>query len=100
MADVSPVIKAQLDTMAAAADDVRRCHNALVQQHDDLKSFLNGLRADWHGRSGESWDQAQRNWDTSADGVYLILANLYGALSASHQNYAETETKLTSLWSG
>jgi WXG100 family type VII secretion target len=86
--------------MEQAAEDVRTCHNTLIQQQEDLRTFLNGLRGDWHGVGGESWDHAQNRWHTAADNMYLILGQLYQALSDAHTNYTGNESALENFWNG
>jgi WXG100 family type VII secretion target len=94
------IINVHFPWMSQAADDVRACHNTLIQEQADLAAFLNsGLLQDWHGRGGASWAMAQHNWDQSADSVYTILGDLYRALSDAHTNYTMTEHSLESFWS-
>jgi WXG100 family type VII secretion target len=93
------LISVHFPWMEQAADDVRACHNTLVQEQEDLANFLNsGLLQDWQGRGGGSYAQAQNNWHLSAESVYAILGDLYRALTDAHINYTTTEQSLESFW--
>lgn len=48
---------------------------------------------------GESWDHAQQRWHNAADDLYLVLGQLYQALSAAHTNYTTSEKAIESFWS-
>lgn len=100
MAESINSIRAHLPTLSDSADFVRNAHNNLVTEHDNLKSFLNNLRGDWHGKGGMTWAEAQNNWDLSADAVYSVLWDLYTALANIHNNYTMTDDALAKQWSG
>jgi WXG100 family type VII secretion target len=93
------VITVHFPWMNTAAEDVRSCHNTLIQQQEDLRGFLSRLRGEWHGVGGESWDHAQQRWHNAADDLYLVLGQLYQALSAAHTNYTTSEKAIESFWS-
>lgn len=103
MATVPPPINSinvNLPAVRESADYIRSSHNSLVTEHDNLKSFLQNLRGDWHSNAGMSWETAQNNWDLSADAVYEVLWELYVVLANIHDNYIATDTALSRQWSG
>jgi WXG100 family type VII secretion target len=81
-----------------AVDDINRCHNAMVNQNADLKSFLTPLRATWVGQGGDNWDAMQRKWHDKADNVYEVLRSLHNALETGHSNYTVTERNIAGIW--
>src|SRR5262249_20211214 len=86
--------------MAAAADDVRMAHNALVQDKDGLDQFLQTLRSVWGGGAAGNWNTVQNNWNSACDEVNLILLHLFNALEVALGNYQVTERQLEQLWGG
>ena len=86
------------NAMAQGVEDVRRCHNALVNQKADLESFLGPLKSTWVGQGGDNWANHQRAWDQAAEDVYLVLLKLHNALSTSHTNYTATEANVAGKW--
>lgn len=93
-------ITVNFPAMRQAAEDVRTCHNALVQEKDDLDRFLNTLRSTWHGSAGGSWQTTQNKWNTAADEVHEILRHLFNALEVALHNYTVTERQLEQIWGG
>ncbi|HLH67538.1 MAG TPA: WXG100 family type VII secretion target [Candidatus Dormibacteraeota bacterium] len=88
------------NAMLQAADDVRTCHNALVQDKEGLDQFLSTLRSTWEGGAALSWNQVQTNWNQACDEVNMILLHLYNALEVALGNYQVTERQLEQLWGG
>ncbi len=86
--------------MSQAADDVRTCHNALVQEKEGLEQFLTKLDSTWQGTTAGSWVSARGEWYTACDEVNGILMNLYNALETALGNYQGTERYLERLWGG
>ncbi|MCO5995339.1 WXG100 family type VII secretion target [Actinoallomurus rhizosphaericola] len=101
MANVPAIgsIDANLPLISDAADYIRNVHNALVTEHDNLQQFLQKLKADWNSNASISYNDAQNNWDNSADAVYEVLRNLYVALGNIHDNYLMTDGALAKQWS-
>jgi WXG100 family type VII secretion target len=92
------VISVHFPWMTTAAEDVRACHNTLIQQQEELKGFLSRLQSDWQGVGGESWSDAQQRWHNAADGIYIVLGQLYQALTDAHINYTTSEKAIEGFW--
>src|SRR5262245_59222006 len=86
--------------MRQAADDVRSCHNGLVQEKEDLDRYLTTLRGTWLGAAGDEWRHAQDGWNAACDEVNQILLHVYNALEMALHNYQSTERALEQLWGG
>lgn len=86
--------------MRQAADDVRSCHNALVQEREGLDQFLTTLRNTWGGSASGNWQKAQGDWNTACDEVNTILLHIFNALEVALGNYTQTERYLEQLWGG
>lgn len=91
-------ISVQYQTMQDSTDGIKRAHDSLQHEHDQLYSFLQKLRGDWQGQGGESWDQAQSQWDGSFTWILAQLKTLHLTLVNSHNNYVSTDTALAKHW--
>jgi early secretory antigenic target protein ESAT-6 len=94
------VINVNFPAMRQAADDVRSCHNALVQEKEGLEQFLTRLDATWEGNAAGRWAAVRREWYDACDEVNQILLHLYNALEVALGNYQGTERYLEQLWGG
>jgi WXG100 family type VII secretion target len=82
-----------------AAEDVRRCHNALVSDKEGMEQFLRSLRAEWYGSSSSNWQGVQNEWNTACDDINLILMNLRMALDGAANHAVVVERGLEQMWS-
>jgi WXG100 family type VII secretion target len=87
--------------MRQACDDVKSCHNALVQEKEGLDSWLKtNLDANWGGGAKDAWSGVNTEWNQACDEVNNILLQLYNALETALGNYGATEHFLEKLWGG
>jgi WXG100 family type VII secretion target len=87
--------------MRQACDDVRTCHNALVQEKDGLDSWIKkNLDPSWGGTAKDAWAGVNKEWNEACDDVNNILLQLYDALETALGNYGVTEDFLRKLWGG
>jgi WXG100 family type VII secretion target len=86
--------------MRTAAEDVRTCHNALVNEKEGLEQFLGTLRSTWGGGAAGNWQKAQSDWNNACDEVNQILLHMFNALEVALSNYTQTERHLEQLWGG
>ncbi len=90
----------QFDALQQAIDDIRTCHNALVQEKEGLESFLKNLGAEWYGSAAGAWTNTQNSWNQACDGVNTILRQLMTSLEEAHHTFKGTEYGLEQLWTG
>ncbi len=79
--------------MELAANEVRRCHNALVDEKDGLNLSLRTLSGSWQGTAAQSWQNAQGQWNRSAEETFEILRNLFNALEIATGNFTVTSAQ-------
>ncbi len=94
------MINVNFPAMRQAADDVRTCHNALVNEKEALDQFLHTLRSTWGGEAGGQWQNVQNQWNGACDEVNAILLHLFNALEVALHNYTGTERALERMWGG
>ena len=92
--------KANTGAMQLAADEVRRCHNALLDEKDGLDLFLRTLTGSWTGAAADRWQAAQGQWNWSADDTFDILRNLFNALEIATGHFTVTSAQLARHWGG
>jgi WXG100 family type VII secretion target len=86
--------------MQDSVDYVKKSHDILLTEHNDLYTFLQNLRGDWQGRGGTSWKDAQNEWDGSFTWILDTLQGLSVALGSIHDNYLSTDIALANQWGG
>jgi uncharacterized protein YukE len=96
----NPDVSVHFLSLHQAAEDVRIAHNNFVQQKADLETFLTKLNDTWWGGASASAMKARKDWNDSADEVFLILANLYQTLDDAHHNYTTRALGLEQMWGG
>lgn len=66
---------------------------------DSLHTQIQNLEQEWTGGTGEDFQNAKRQWETSAQDLQQTLSKIGAAVSAAHQAYLDTEAKNASAWS-
>ncbi len=87
----SPEIKVTFSALSTAQTDVAATAGRIRTQLEDLKKFLAPMVSTWSGQAAEDYQATQRKWDTSANDLAQVLAQIGTALGAAHDNYRQTE---------
>lgn len=84
-----------IDNLAGAIDSQVK---QIETQLEDLRQSINTLAQQWTGSTSESFQNVQRNWNTSADDLNSTLNRISLAVHAAHDAYQHTETQNQSVW--
>lgn len=88
------------ESVMQASQDCSTINGQLTQELADLKTYLGPLIASWTGRAAEDYQALQRQWDTSADDLSQLLAEISRSLQIAGDNYRQTEQANSSIWAG
>jgi WXG100 family type VII secretion target len=58
---------------------------------NEMKGKLDGIKERWDGNAQAAYADAQARWDSNANDMNAILAQMGHAVSQSGQNYNETD---------
>ncbi|RZT88343.1 WXG100 family type VII secretion target [Pseudonocardia sediminis] len=94
----SPEIKVTFSALSTAQTDVAATAGRIRAQLEDLKKFLAPMVSTWSGQAAEDYQVTQRKWDTSANDLAQVLAQIGTALGAAHDNYRQTEQANAARW--
>jgi len=92
-------VSVNFGAMQTGVSDIQARYNAIQSKLDDLKAFLEPMRATWTGSAKDSYDLKQREWDQSAADLQGILNSIGQALNGAHDEFQTGETRNTSMWS-
>ena len=84
-----------IDNLASAIDSQVK---QIETQLEDLRQSINTLAQQWTGSTSESFQNVQRNWNTSADDLNATLNRIAVAVHAANDAYRHTETQNQSVW--
>ena len=93
-------VSVNFGAMQTGVSDIQARYNAIQAKLDDLKAYLEPMRATWTGSAKESYDIKQREWDQSAADLQAILNSIGQALNGAHDDFHAGETRNTNMWGG
>jgi len=91
-----------LVTFSAISDgqaDVNTTVAAIDQEMSDLRSFVANIYSTWGGAAAQQYQALQQQWDTAAADLNAVLQRIGQALGTAHDNYVQTETANSNVWS-
>ncbi|HEY0638411.1 MAG TPA: WXG100 family type VII secretion target [Pseudonocardiaceae bacterium] len=89
---MSGEIKVTFGELASAQGNISSTVNHVNQQLADLKSFLAPMVSTWDGAAAETYNQLQRQWDTSAEELNRVLAQIATAVGTANDAYQQAES--------
>lgn len=84
--------------IAAAQQNVASTSQRMTAQLEDLKRFLAPLVASWTGQAAEDYQVKQRQWDTAAADLTMVLSQIGLALGQANEGYQQVERANASRW--
>jgi WXG100 family type VII secretion target len=69
-------VSVNFGAMQTGVSDIQARYSAIQAKLDDLKAFLEPMRATWTGAARDSYDAKQREWDQSASDLQAILNSM------------------------
>jgi WXG100 family type VII secretion target len=78
--------------MRQTADKFDQANQSLQTMLKSLLSELEGLRAQWQGAGGRSFEQVKVAWSEDQDVLQKLLAETAGAIRTSGQQYTVSDT--------
>lgn len=91
-------IKVTFGALAAAQSDVSGTASRITTQLDDLRRFLAPMVATWQGAAAEDYQLRQRQWDTAANDLTTVLAQIGAALGVANDSYRQAENANAARW--
>jgi early secretory antigenic target protein ESAT-6 len=95
---MSYTVLVTFDAIQTAQSDVVSTVNAINQEMDDLKSYLQPIVQTWSGAASEQYNSLQNQWNTAAQDLNAVLAQIGQNLQMAHDNYTATESSNASVW--
>jgi WXG100 family type VII secretion target len=81
-----------------AAGDTDVIAGQIERELSDLKGYLAPMVATWTGLASADYQALQRQWDTSAADLNVVLRQIAQALRTAHANYTEAEQQNAAIW--
>jgi WXG100 family type VII secretion target len=84
--------QAQAVVMRQTADKVDQVNQALQTMLKALLAELEGLRGQWQGAGGRSFEQVKIAWSEDQTALHQVLAETAQAIRTSGQQYTVSDT--------
>ena len=81
-----------------AADDIRSTSGTINGLLGDLKKRIAPMVSTWEGDSSDSYQEAQREWETAAEELNMILTTIADTVSAGSQRMADINRRAAASW--
>lgn len=92
------MIKATFAEISNAASTIANSSKTIDDLNDQLQQKVTATLAGWEGNAGESYQQAQRNWDTASADLNQVLAAIGVAVQQASEAYQQAEQTNASRW--
>jgi 6 kDa early secretory antigenic target len=92
-------VTVSFETVSRAQSDVSNSVARMNQQHGDLRNFIAPLVASWEGGAASDYQVLQKRWDTAAQDLNAVLAQISQMLGQAHDGYRTTESANANAWS-
>ena len=87
-----PTTQAQAAVMQQTADRFDQVNHSLQAMLKSLLGELEGLRAQWQGAGGRSFEQVKIAWSEDQAELHRLLAETAEAIRTSGRHYSTTDT--------
>lgn len=84
--------------LQGAQGDVATTAARIHGQLGDLKKYLAPIAATWQGQAAEEYQAKQRQWDTAAADIALVLDQIGKAIGSANDSYQQAENANKSRW--
>jgi 6 kDa early secretory antigenic target len=91
-------VSVSFDTVSRAQSDVSNSVARMNQQHADLRTFVTQLTGTWEGKASSDYQVLQKRWDTAAQDLNAVLAEISQVLGQAHDGYRSTESANANAW--
>lgn len=91
-------ITVSFGTVMQAQADVANTVSRIESQLGDLRQFLAPLVASWDGGASSDYQTLQKRWDTTANDLNAVLAQISQLLGQAHDGYRQTESANAACW--
>ncbi len=91
-------IKVTFSALTEAQTSVTTTAGRMTAQLEELKRFLAPMVATWSGQAAEEYGIKQRQWDTAAADMAVVLAQIGRALGAANDSYYQVEQANAGRW--
>jgi early secretory antigenic target protein ESAT-6 len=91
-------IKVTFGALAAAQSDVSGTASRITKQLEDLRRFLAPMVATWQGAAAQDYQVRQKQWDTAAADLTVVLGQIGVALGAANDGYRQAEHANAARW--
>jgi 6 kDa early secretory antigenic target len=91
-------ITVSFGTVMQAQADVANTVSRVESQLGDLRQFLAPLVASWDGGASSDYQTLQKRWDTTANDLNAVLAQIGQLLGQAHDGYRQTESANAGVW--
>lgn len=92
------VIKVNSGGLQGLVSQMQTGVNELRGMLADMDSRLGPLRENWEGSAKDSYQVAQRQWNTQIDEMNQLLQEVSAAVQTSNENYMAGETRNKQSW--
>jgi WXG100 family type VII secretion target len=75
-----------------------KAHSAILRTRDDVGKGSTNLKANWQGRSGETWGQVQVKWNGACDNLELALTQFAKAVEQTNNDMQTQEVQNAHLF--
>jgi 6 kDa early secretory antigenic target len=91
-------IRVNFAAVATANTDVLGAASRINSQLEDLKRYLAPLTNGWTGQAAQEYHAKQRQWDTAAADLNVVLGQIGQALGQAHEGYTTAEATNLRRW--
>jgi early secretory antigenic target protein ESAT-6 len=90
-------IKVNYAQMEAAREQMQAISGQIDEKLDALRSKLQQIQ--WEGADQQAYQAHQAQWDTAVREINQLLNEIGGGVGIARENYVNTESSNTRLWS-
>ena len=91
-------LKVDFGGLSTAAADIQSGANQLEARLAQMDEQLRPLKANWSGEASQSYEAARVKWTAAIEDIKALLADVGRAVSASGEDYQQTEKVNQSRW--
>lgn len=84
--------------MAGAQEALRRAHNNLRSEMDDLARELERNLADWEGDAVNEYRRAKATWDAAIAHMANVIDRASTTVATISSNYSGTDRSVANAW--
>lgn len=91
-------IKVAFAALDTAQADIRSTWTRINGMLEELDAGLRPIAATWQGEAAVFYQDKQRQWNTAAADIAVVLDQIGRAVGSANDNYRRTEAGNKSLW--